>query len=130
MAKESPVSTGSGYPHEGMPRFQIKLIPGNKVLTIAQTRNLMSIMQQEGIYLDAPLRREWDMREMLLVDGAEVLVCRTVVDRDLAVTLPENTGLRILRTGISVPRLRLPGGRGGCPANGRVDMARDDCGRA
>ena len=89
--------------------FQIKFIPGNKVLMIAQTRDLMSVMQEEGIYLDAPCGGNGTCGKCrVLVGGAKVLACQTVVDRDLVVTLPENTGLHILQTGISVGQTVQP----------------------
>ena len=35
------------------------------------------------------------------INGTEVLACETVVDRDMAITIPEKSGLHVLQSGIS-----------------------------
>ena len=83
-----------------MPEIRIK--SHDKVLTVPAGANLMDALQKEGIYLDAPCggnRKCGKCR--VIVDGREVLACETVVSGNMAVTIPEKSGLKVLQTGIS-----------------------------
>ena len=62
---------------------------------------LLDTLRQNGIYPDAPCGGNGTCGKCkILVDGAEVLACKTIVDRDMSVVLPEAIGLQILQSGI------------------------------
>ncbi len=75
----------------------ITLPENNKTLSAVAGANLLDVLKENGIYPDAPCGGNGTCGKCaMLVDGAEVLACRTVVDRDMTVALPQ-TQVRILQ---------------------------------
>lgn len=83
--------------------FQIKIVPGELQIEAALNVNLMAILQEHGIYLDAPCGGNGKCHKCkVIVNGEKVLACAYTVDRDLEVILPRRTNLEILQSGIAV----------------------------
>lgn len=60
-------------------------------------RTLMQFMQNGGIYLEAPCGGKGTCRKCLVtVNGEQRLACRTVIDRDMTVLLPDAAAEHIL----------------------------------
>ena len=88
-----------------MPEIRIE----NTVLSVPEGENLMRALQTAGIRLDAPCGGNGQCGKCAVtVNGAEVLACQTTVDRDMEVSIPEHSGLRILQEGISAVRTADP----------------------
>ena len=84
-----------------MPKLHIA--PQNMECTVAPGINLMSALQTNRVFLDAPCGGNGKCGKCkVIVNGAQVLACETVVDRDMTVTIPEKSGLHVLQSGISV----------------------------
>lgn len=75
----------------------ITLLENNKKLFVAAGTNLLDVLKENGIYPDAPCGGKGTCGKCtMLVNGADVLACRTVVDRDMTVVLPKSE-IRILQ---------------------------------
>lgn len=94
-----------------MPKLQID--PHNRACNVPQGTNLLVALRSAGVYPDAPCGGNGCCGKCrVLADGQEVLACRTFVDRDMRVTLPEKTELNILRSGIQAALNMDPAGEG------------------
>lgn len=75
----------------------ITLPENNNKLSAAAGTNLLDVLKENGIYPDAPCGGNGTCGKCtLLVNGTQVLACRTVVDRDMTVVLPKSE-IRILQ---------------------------------
>ena len=75
----------------------ITLPENNKKLSVAEGTKLLDALKENGIYPDAPCGGKGTCGKCtMLVNGREVLACRTVVDRDMTVVLPESE-IRVLQ---------------------------------
>ena len=74
----------------------ITLSDCNRVLNVPAGVNLLAALKENGIYPDAPCGGNGTCGKCRTqVNGTEVIACRTVVDRDMTVVLPQ-TEIRIL----------------------------------
>jgi len=88
---------------------EIHVFPHNVTLNLPESVNLMTALQEHGIYLDAPCGGNGKCGKCkVLIDGQEVLACQVTVDQDLTVTIPEKAGLNVLQTGIAVEQKMDP----------------------
>ena len=68
----------------------ITLPENNKKLSVLAGTNLLDALKENGIYPDAPCGGNGTCGKCTVqVNGTEVLACRTVVDRDMTVVLPQ-----------------------------------------
>ena len=75
----------------------ITLLENNKKLFVAAGTNLLDVLKENGIYPDAPCGGKGTCGKCtMLVNGTDMLACRTVVDRDMTVVLPKSE-IRILQ---------------------------------
>ena len=75
----------------------ITLPENNKIFSVSAGVNLLDALKENGIYPDAPCGGNGTCGKCtLLVNGTEVLACKTVVDRDMTVVLPQ-AEIRILQ---------------------------------
>ena len=86
---------------------KLRILPRNLELTVPADRKLLDVLREAGIYPDAPCGGNGTCGKCrVLVDGETALACRTLTDRDMTVTLPEDGPLRILQeapTGVATP---------------------------
>ena len=72
-------------------------LPENNKLSVPAGTNLLDALKENGIYPDAPCGGNGTCGKCtMLVNGTQVLACRTVVDRDMTVVLPKSE-IRILQ---------------------------------
>ena len=83
-----------------MPRVYI---PAKKQEIVVEAgTKLLEALTRGGVYPDAVCGGNGKCGKCrVFVDGAEVLACRTAVERDLSVALPETAALQVLQEGIS-----------------------------
>lgn len=82
---------------------KITVMPENCVIYAGAGRKLLEVLRKSGAALDAPCGGNGRCGKCrVLVDGREVLACRTAIDRDMTVAVPEGGGLRVLRDGTEV----------------------------
>ena len=75
----------------------ITLPENNKIFSVSAGVNLLDVLKENGIYPDAPCGGKGTCGKCtMLVNGTDVLACRTVVDRDMTVVLPKSE-IRILQ---------------------------------
>ena len=75
----------------------VTLVETNKKFSVAAGKKLLDVLQENGIYPDAPCGGNGKCGKCrMTVNGQEVLACRTVVDRDMTVVLPKSE-IRILQ---------------------------------
>lgn len=75
----------------------ITLPENNKIFSVSAGVNLLDALKENGIYPDAPCGGNGTCGKCtMLVNGTEVLACKTVVDRDMTVVLPQ-AEIRILQ---------------------------------
>ena len=75
----------------------ITLPENNKKLSVPAGTNLLDALKENGFYPDAPCGGNGTCGKCtLLVNGTQVLACKTVVDRDMTVVLPKSE-IRILQ---------------------------------
>lgn len=73
----------------------------NRTIAAETGAGLMEVLKRNGIYPDAPCGGNGTCGKCkVLADGAEVLACKTTIDRDITLTLPQTDDLHILQTGI------------------------------
>jgi len=85
--------------------YQIFIKPNHITVHAGARTNLMAVLQENGIYLDAPCGGNGKCGKCkVIVNGKEVLACETVVDRDMEVILPQKSGLNVLHSGITALR--------------------------
>lgn len=76
----------------------IDLPAKNRKIPVEAGENLLNVLLKGGIYPDAPCGGNGKCRKCKVkVNGTEVLACKTIVDRDVTVTLPQIESLRILQ---------------------------------
>lgn len=86
-----------------MKTFEVRVLPDNLTLPVEAGTNLLDALRHAGLQPDAPCGGKGTCGKCkVLVDGAEVLSCQTVVDRDMAVTLPQSHDAVILTGGLAV----------------------------
>ena len=79
----------------------ITVLPANQTVNAAGGDSLLSVLRSAGFIVDAPCGGDGRCGKCrVLLKGKEVLACRTVVDRDMTVTLPEIGDRQILTEGI------------------------------
>ncbi|MCM1148559.1 MAG: ASKHA domain-containing protein [Butyricicoccus sp.] len=62
----------------------------------------MSVLRENRVFLDAPCGGSGKCGKCgVLLDGQEALACQTAVERDMTVTIPDRTGLKVLQRGIA-----------------------------
>lgn len=84
-----------------MPKLHIK--PRNIHCTVSEGADLMAVLHENGIFLDAPCGGNGKCGKCkVIVDGREVLACMTRVVTDMTVTVPAASGLHVMQGGISV----------------------------
>ena len=92
----------------------ITVLPQQRKLEAAAGESLLSVLRSASLGPDAPCGGSGTCGKCrVLVDGTKVLACRTVVDRDMTVTLPPPESAAILTEGISHRTGALPE-RDGC----------------
>lgn len=90
-----------------MPRIHIP--EKNMTVTVQAGVRLMDALREAGVYPDAPCGGNGTCGKCTVtVNGAEVLACRATVDRDMEVSVPEKSGLQVLRSGIGAPQENAP----------------------
>lgn len=88
---------------------QLQILPNNIHITAMQNTKLMDVLQEHGIYLDAPCGGNGKCGKCkVLINGAKALACETVIDRDMTVTIPVKSGLHVLQSGISIQQQMDP----------------------
>lgn len=81
---------------------KITVLPTNRILEAAADTSLLTILQKAGLAPDAPCGGEGKCGKCrVIVNGREVLSCRTVIDRDMMVEIPTLTREQILTQGIA-----------------------------
>ena len=80
---------------------RITVLPQNEILEIADGANLLTALREKGLAPDAPCGGEGKCGKCrVMVNGREVLSCKTVIDRDMTVEMPALTQEQILTQGI------------------------------
>lgn len=93
--------------------YQITVLPEYRILTCEAGDNLMDVLKNSGVYLDAPCGGAGKCGKCtVVIDGLQVLACQTVVESDMTVTLPEFSGLRVLQSGMDAQVPMDPGKEG------------------
>ena len=81
--------------------YQVTLLPEKVNISVSQGTDLLTALRSAGVFPDAPCGGAGKCGKCrVTVDGREVLACRTPVDRDMTVVLPQNTGAAILTGGL------------------------------
>ena len=81
----------------------------NKAITAAEGANLLEVLKKHGIYPDAPCGGSGVCGKCTVnVNGNDVLACRTTVDQNITVTLPDPAALSILQDPAFVPQVVDP----------------------
>ena len=80
-----------------------EILVNNAPISVSAGEILMDALQKAGIYLDAPCGGNGKCDKCkVTVNGAEVLACETVIDRDMEVIIPESNGLNVMQSGIEI----------------------------
>lgn len=83
---------------------KLKILPQNITAEVSLGTNLLFALRDAGVPLDAPCGGNGQCGKCkVLAEGQEVLACRMAIERDMIITVPENSGLRVLRQGVTVP---------------------------
>lgn len=79
----------------------VTVLPRKQNISAASGANLLAVLRGAGLAPDAPCGGAGSCGKCRgLIDGVEALACRTVVDRDMTVTIPEAGAAHILTDGI------------------------------
>ena len=79
----------------------VHIVNTDKKIEAEDGANLLSVIQSSKHELDAPCGGKGQCGKCkVLVDGVEVLACQTVVDKDMAIKLPDKADNAILTEGI------------------------------
>lgn len=90
-----------------MPRVSIPAL--EREITAAPGENLLNALKRQGIYTDAPCGGNGKCGKCAVtVNGEEVLACRTVIDRDMTVKLPQMEQLCVLQEGALTGKTASP----------------------
>ena len=83
--------------------YPVRVLPMDRTLSVAAGTSLLQALQQAGLHTDAPCGGQGTCGKCkVLVEGAEVLACRTTVERPITVILPQVADCSILTEGLSV----------------------------
>jgi len=83
--------------------YTITILPDGVTLTARDGDNLMEVLRSAGLQPEAPCGGRGTCGKCrVLLDGAEVLSCQTVVDRDMTVELPRKEDTVILTSALDV----------------------------
>ena len=86
-------------------QYSITVMPQNQNFYAVADTNLLQALRSEGFLVNATCGGNGSCGKCkVLVEGKEVLACRTTVDRDMTVTLPAAQGAHILTKGIGFRR--------------------------
>lgn len=81
--------------------YKLRIVPNNIILDVVPNTNLMKVLHDSGIFVDAPCGRQGKCGKCKVVlDREDVLACQITVDRDMTVTLPQKKSINVLHTGI------------------------------
>ena len=84
--------------------YWVRVLPREVDMVARDGDNLLQLLRDAGLAVSAPCGGEGRCGKCRVrVDGTEVLACQTTVDRDMVVTLPEDTAQRILTEGTLAP---------------------------
>ena len=84
-------------------KYSIHILNTGVTLEAAEGETLLAFLQNQGLSPEAPCGGHGTCGKCRCeVNGAEVLSCRTVIDRDMTVSLPETHKTRILTEGLQV----------------------------
>ena len=68
---------------------KITVLPTNITICAADGENLLSVLRAAALFVDAPCGGNGSCGKCKVrIDGREALACRTVIDRDMTITLP------------------------------------------
>ena len=88
---------------------KLDILPQNIQLVVEENRQLLDVLREAGMILDAPCGGNGTCGKCrLTVNGTVVSACRTVVDRDMTVVLPKTAAHPILREESSAAQLTNP----------------------
>lgn len=74
-------------------RYRITVLPDRQVLDARHGETLQAVLRRVGLAVDAPCGGQGTCGKcIVLADGQAVPACRTPVDRDMTVVLPESKG--------------------------------------
>ena len=80
--------------------YRITALPQQVNITAEAGENLLSCLRRAGLAPDAPCGGEGRCGKCrVMIDGAEALSCRTIIHRDMTVTLPTSLPQQILSGG-------------------------------
>ena len=83
---------------------RITVMPQQRNIEAATGENLLQALRAAGFFVNAACGGNGSCGKCRVwIDGEEALACRTVVDRDMNVTLPAAEAVRILTDGITQP---------------------------
>lgn len=87
----------------------LTILPEGRKLEAENGTNLMDVLKSAGISPDAPCGGNGRCGKCIVtVDGEETLACRTVINRDMTVEVPDHVGLQVLRRGIGTKQSVVP----------------------
>ncbi len=86
-----------------MMQYTVTFLPNDRSVTVPAGTTVLQTQILAGLRPDAPCGGKGTCGKCrVLLEGAEVLACQTLVDRDMTVQTEEEENIRILTTGISV----------------------------
>ena len=86
-----------------MKQYSVRVLPDQVTCHAQEGQTLLEVLRSAGLQPEAPCGGKGTCGKCrVLVDGAEVLSCRTVVDRDMTVELPQKHDAVILTAGLAV----------------------------
>ena len=78
----------------------ITVMPQQQIIDAAAGEKLLTILRAAGFFVNAPCGGNGTCGKCkVLIDGKETLACRTIIDRDMAVTVPTAETANILTDG-------------------------------
>ena len=91
--------------------YRVTVLPMKRNMDVPDGSNLLELLRKAGLAPDAPCGGEGRCGKCrVLVDGREALACKTVIDRDMTVTVPSAKPDTVLTEGIEVSEeVRNPG---------------------
>lgn len=88
---------------------RITLLPEQQNIRAASGSNLLDVLRDADLAPNAPCGGNGTCGKCkVTVDGAEVLACGTIIDRDLTVTLPARSNIAVLSDGILTSETTAP----------------------
>lgn len=86
-----------------MKRYTVCFQPSGETVSVPEGQTLLTAQVQAGLRPDAPCGGKGTCGKCrVILDGQEVLACQTPVNRDMTVTIPEKTSVKILTEGVAV----------------------------